>query len=220
MSLSYDMNPHAAVRQDTRSRPYRMSNRAAAAEQTAQDILEATVALYSERFFDQVALEDVAERAGVTVRTVLRRFESKDRLLDAAGQWAEAKVESARAAVDAGDVAAAVSRAVDDYERHGDAIMRWLGQEERVPLLRRLADRGRRLHHEWVERVFAPQLARRSGADRRRLYAQLVAATDVYTWKLLRRDLRLGRSQTERAIGELVAPLVGDSGAQRPVEEK
>jgi AcrR family transcriptional regulator len=213
------MNP-AAVRQDARSRPYRMSNRAVAAEQTAQDILEATVALYSERFFDQVALEDVAERAGVTVRTVLRRFKSKERLLDAAGTWAEAQVESARAAVVAGDVAAAVRRAVEDYERHGDAIMRWLGQEERVPLLRRLADRGRQLHHEWVERVFAPHLERRRGADRRRLYAQLVAATDVYTWKLLRRDLRLGRSQTERAIGELVERLVGDSRGSRPDEEE
>jgi AcrR family transcriptional regulator len=220
MSLSHDMKSRAAVRQDSRSRPYRMSNRTVAAEQTAQDILDATVALYSERFFDQVALEDVAERAGVTVRTVLRRFKSKERLLDAAGTWAEAQVERARAAVVEGDVAAAVSRAVEDYERHGDAIMLWLGQEERVPLLRRLADRGRQLHHEWVERVFAPQLERRSGANRRRLYAQLVAATDVYTWKLLRKDLRLGLSQTERAIGELVARLVGDPDGPRPDEEE
>jgi hypothetical protein len=37
---------------------------------------------------------------------------------------------------------------------------------------------------------------------------------------MLRRDLRLGRPQTERAIGELVARLVGDPDGPRPDEEE
>jgi hypothetical protein len=43
------------------------------------------------------------------------------------------------------------------------------------------------------------------GASARR-YAihALHAATDVYTWKLLRRDLRLGRDTTERIMLDLV----------------
>jgi hypothetical protein len=32
----------------------------------------------------------------------------------------------------------------------------------------------------------------------------LVVATDVYTWKLLRRDRRLGRQRTEERIRRLV----------------
>ena len=39
--------------------------------------------------------------------------------------------------------------------------------------------------------------------------AQLVAICDVYTWKLLRRDAGLDRPTTERAILEMLRPLLG-----------
>ena len=44
------------------------------------------IELHRERFFDQVSLEDIAERAGVTVQTVIRRFGSKERLIEAAAE--------------------------------------------------------------------------------------------------------------------------------------
>lgn len=187
-----------------------MDSRAQAAERTHQAIIQAAFALYSERDFDQVSLDDVAAQAGVAVRTLLRRFGSKDALLDAVAEAADAEVEDRRQEVPRGDVAAAVRCVVTDYEGYGDAIMRLLSQEDRVAAFRRTAERGRRLHHEWVERAFAPQLARRSGAARRRLRAQLVAITDVYTWKLMRRDLGLGRSATVQALGEMVAGVTGE----------
>jgi hypothetical protein len=37
--------------------------------------------------------------------------------------------------------------------------------------------------------------------------AQLVAVCDVYTWKLLRRDAGLSRTQTRTALLELLEPL-------------
>ena len=37
----------------------------------------------------------------------------------------------------------------------------------------------------------------------------LHAATDVYTWKLLRRDLGLARAETERTIVQLVEGVLG-----------
>jgi hypothetical protein len=37
----------------------------------------------------------------------------------------------------------------------------------------------------------------------------LVAITDVYTWKLLRRDLGLSRAETERTLSELIMALEG-----------
>src|SRR3712207_8802346 len=53
-------------------RRYRMRVRAEAAAETGRRILEAVIELHRERFFDQVSLEDIAERAGVTVQTVIR----------------------------------------------------------------------------------------------------------------------------------------------------
>jgi AcrR family transcriptional regulator len=192
------------------TRAYRMVSRSQAAERTHQAIIQAAFALYSERDFDQVSLDDVAAQAGVTVRTLLRRFGSKEALLDAVAEAADAEVEDRRQEVPPGDAAAAVRCVVTDYEGYGDAIMRLLSQEDRVAAFGRIAERGRRLHHEWVEQAFAPQLTRRSGAARRRLRAQLIAITDVYTWKLMRRDLGLGRSATVEALGEMVAALTGE----------
>ena len=188
-----------------------MVARSEAAAATHRRIIEAAFALYSEQDFDQVSLDDVAARAGVTVRTVLRRFGTKEALLDAVAKAGDEAIEDRRQEVVPGDVAAAVRCVVGDYERYGDAIMRLLSQETRVPAFRRIAERGRRLHYDWVERTFTPQLARRRGAARRRLLAGLVAITDVYTWKLLRRDLRLGRAVTTQTLADMVAGLTRSS---------
>jgi AcrR family transcriptional regulator len=185
-----------------------MVARAHAAERTAERVLEATTELYSARFYDEVSLEDIAARAGVTVQTVLRRFGSKDGLLAAAAERVDQELELPRAEVPAGDVRAAAACVVGDYERHGDAIMHWLAQERRVPFLQRFVERGRREHEAWVDRVFASALAARAGRERRRLRAQLVAVFDVYTWQLLRRQAGLGRTETQRAISELATGLL------------
>jgi hypothetical protein len=58
-----------------------------------------------------------------------------------------------------------------------------------------------------VERTFAAALAGLRGKARARRIAQLVVVTDVYTWKLLRRDKGLDKDQTTTAMRELVAAL-------------
>lgn len=216
--------PNLAVASSTRlsgggrhpARSYRMVARAEAAARTQRQIVEAALLLYMERDFEQVTLEDVAARAGVTVRTVLRRFGSKETLLDAVAEAGNQAIEERRGNVPPGDVAGAIRCAVGDYELYGDAIMRLLSQEDRISAFAPIAEHGRRLHREWVERTFAPQLSRCQAAARRRRLAQLIAITDVYMWKLLRRDLRLGRTATAEALAEMVDGLeAGASGARR-----
>jgi AcrR family transcriptional regulator len=191
-------------------RPYRMGARAEAAEETRRRILEAVISLHMERFYDQISLEDVAERAGVTVQTVLRRFGTKEGLIDAASEVARERVISQRSEAPVGDVAGAVENLVDHYEEWGESTLRLLAQEDQVPAIRRATDAGRSMHHEWVERTFSPLLEGRAGEVRERLLAELVAVCDVYFWKILRRDLGLGREQTELALKETIAALKGD----------
>jgi hypothetical protein len=64
------------------------------------------------------------------------------------------------------------------------------------------------VHRDWCARVFAPALERRTGVERTRLQAQLVAVCDVHTWALLRLQSGLSRRQTELALVELVTPLM------------
>ena len=65
-------------------RPYRMTSRAESASATAERILDAVTELFWERPTDQVVLREVAELAGVTVQTVLRKYGDKEALFAAA----------------------------------------------------------------------------------------------------------------------------------------
>ncbi len=182
-------------------RRYRMRARAEAAADTHQRILDATRELAIERFLDEITLDEVAERAGVATRTVIRRFGGHDGLIGAAVEAANADVQVRRDETPAGDAADAVEAVFDDYERYGDALLMMLAQERRHPeLLRPLADEGRELHWQWVERVFSPRDELHT--------AQLIAATDVYVWKLLRRDLGLSRARAKEAMAQMVHRLV------------
>ena len=185
-----------------------MTARAEASAATGQRILEAAQRLFGELPYDQVSLQAVAERAGVTVQTVLRRFDSKEQLFTAAADQTSRQIRGEREAAPVGDVAGVVRNVVDNYERWGDHFLNLLAQEQRTAAVRAATDRGRRYHHAWVERCFAPLLARVPPPEGERRLAQLVAVTDLYVWKVLRRDLGLPRDETEAAVRDLVRRIV------------
>ena len=185
-------------------RPYEMTIRAEAAQSTADGILDAAIGLFTDKAFEEVTLDEVAAQAGVTKRTVLRRFESKDRLFVSAMDHAVEEMVRHRDEAPVGDAPAAVTNVVEHYERWGTNRLRLLSQEDRIELVAKHVRGGRAFHRAWVERTFAPQLTGLRGPARKRRIAALVAATDVYTWKLLRLDLGLSRAETERTLVELI----------------
>jgi AcrR family transcriptional regulator len=192
------------------SRQYAMVNRAASAANTRSSILRALVDLSTEKLTIDIILSDVATRAGVSVQTVLRHFGSRDRLFDAALEFAAAEIVEERS-TPIGDVRAAVEVIVEHYEVRGDWVIAMLGQELGDARILRITQRGRQTHRAWVEAVFAPQLDQDDG---RQVDADLlVVATDVYTWKLLRRDRGLDRNHTERSMLRLVEAVLSSSRA-------
>jgi AcrR family transcriptional regulator len=193
----------------TATRTYRMQARAAAVEEATERILDAAEKLFWENPARPVGLAAVAERAGVSVHSVIRRFGGQEGVLGAAVERAARRAIEQRNDADPRDLDAVVKALVDHYEQLGDRVLAMLAAEQAVPSIREMADLGRRLHVDWCKRMFEGALARqRGGADRRRLLAQLVAICDVYTWMLLRRQRGLSRSETERALIEMLAPLV------------
>jgi AcrR family transcriptional regulator len=188
-----------------------MVARAEAAATTAERILDAAVEVFWELPTDQISLDEVARRAGVTVQTVIRRFGGRDGLLAAAVERETEKVRRQRNEAVPGDPAGAVRILIEDYEVTGDRVMKMLAEEGRIPGLKAIVDGGRELHRFWCARVFAPAVARLHGMERERRLAQFVAVCDVYTWKLLRRDAGLSRRQTELAMVELLNPLLEGS---------
>ena len=184
-----------------------MTSRAEAAEATAERILDAVADLFWERPTDQLVLRDVAERAGVTVQTVIRKYGGKEALLAAAADREMSRTRADRA-VSPGDLDAAIEVLLDHYEVTGPKVLRLLAEELSSPALAQFAESGRALHRAWCDAVFAETLKPLSGVARKRRSAQLVAVCDVYTWKLLRLDAGLSRRQTQIAIHELLGPLL------------
>jgi AcrR family transcriptional regulator len=181
-----------------RQRAYNMELRAAAAEATRERILEAAGAAFLEHFYDDVTIASVAKRAGVSGQTVLNHFHSKEGLFTAAHERLGEELIERRYSPEPGDVRGAVEALVEDYEITGDAVIRLLALEERVPSLAPVLATGRNGHREWVEAMFrAPELT-----------GEFVVATDVYTWKLLRRDQGLSRDETVASILRIVEALL------------
>jgi AcrR family transcriptional regulator len=154
-----------------------------------------------------LTLPNVANRAGVSVQTVLRQFGSRDSLLDAATESATARIVAERAAVP-GDVPTAIRTLFDHYELRGDGVLLLLAQERWEPRAAKITAAGRRLHRDWVTGVFGPFLAKGSATERGETTDLLVIATDVYTWKILRRDQALARPEAESRVHRLIGNIL------------
>ncbi len=194
-------------------RGYSMTNRAAAAAETRARILRATLELATEKLTVEIVLADVAERAGVTVQTVLRHFGTRAGLFDAAVAYGTSEILEERAAP-VGDIPNAIEVIMDHYETRGDWVISLLGQEAWDPRIAGITTTGKHAHLEWVRTVFAPYL---DGRPQSGLTTDLlVVATDVYCWKLLRRDRGLSRNATERAMRVLVTAILEAPASASP----
>jgi AcrR family transcriptional regulator len=185
------------------TRTYTQSARAEATAETRLAVIGAAQSLVLDDENFDPSLEQIAERAGVSTRTVLRHFGSKDGVIEAAIADAGARIADERAAVP-GDVAEAIERIVAHYEGSGDHTMRMLAEAGRSDVIERITDSGMKFHRQWVEKTFAPWMDGLPRAARSDRVARIASLTDVYMWHLLRRRYGLSRKQTETAIRELV----------------
>lgn len=195
-------------------RRYRGSAQAEIAALTRKRILNAVIELYEEQWLDQLTLEQVASRAGVTVQTVIRHFGNKEQLFNAAGEEVYTRVLQQRDETPVGDAPFAIRTLMDHYEEMGHRVLRSLAEEARYPIVHKIVEQGRIAHRAWVERVFAPDLESHQNQAYRTLLTQLVVLTDVYTWKLMRLDGGLSRPETESAILNMIDSLLASKSEQ------
>lgn len=196
-------------------RTYVQGARAKAAEATGRRIIDAFLARLMTHWFDEITLDCVAEDAGVTVQTVVRRFGGKEGLLAESAKTLAGRITMTRA-TPRGDIEQLVKNLIADYEQTGDAIMRLLALEERHPALRACTDLGRRWHRGWVTEMVAEPLDALAAADRTRAIDALVAVTDVYTWKLLRRDMGRSIAATATTLAGLIRATIDEFCGPRP----
>jgi AcrR family transcriptional regulator len=189
----------------TERRPYRQTARAETAVATRERILDAATEHFLARYYDEVTLAGIGRDAGVTQQTVINHFTSKEGLLQAAADRLDPE-RFRRELID--DPVAGV---VGDYEASGDAMIRMLAIEDRVPALAQFLARGRAGHRAWVVEAFAGQLPAGPRPVREQMIDALVVATDLYTWKRLRRDIGLSRAKTIAAMQLIVTALAHEA---------
>ncbi len=192
-------------------RRYVMTARAAKTEETRARIRMSAIQLYQERgAIEDFTLEEVAHRARVAARTILRAWRSKEELVYAAlDSMAEQRALPQR--TPPGDVTAAVCALFDNYESIGDLVMQRLNDERHRPALKPALDQGRENHREGVKTAFAPHLERLHGKSRAQLLTILMIATDVYVWKLLRRDMELPRAASEAIVIKIINGVIASA---------
>lgn len=196
-----------------RVRQYRQQARAVGVQQTRERLLAAARARFLREPYDAVRLADVARDAATTTQTLHAHFGDKASLFELVARGLGEELASERAAVAEGDVPAMVAALLRGYERFGDANWRVVGTAERVPGAAELLRHARREHRAWLVATLGRYLPAQPG-QRAVVLDALYAATDVGTWKLLRRDLGLSRPRTAAAMQALirgVLPLPTDT---------
>ena len=184
-----------------------MRARAEAVEATRERIARAAMQRFLAEPYDDVTIASVARDAGVSHQTLLNHFESKDGLFAAAAERFSADLAASREGRAAPDPESVVALLMEQFERSGDGNVRLALLHERIETVRAGLEQGRANHQVWLAEVFADRLPS-DPAERRRTLAALHAATDVYTWKLLRRDLGHGRRATQRIMTDMVRAIL------------
>ncbi len=190
------------------ARDYDNSRREEQAAETASRILISAEALIREKPLADLTLGEVAGDANVSVQTVIRKFGGWDGLLEALAGRVRARIDVQRTSVQPGDVAGAVENVLEHYEAEGELVLRLLSQEATSAFAAEAAVEGRAFHRDWVETVFGPLL---SEGSRQTQVDALVVATDLYTWRLLRRDMNREIDEVREVMLRLVRTTLGDA---------
>jgi TetR/AcrR family transcriptional regulator, regulator of autoinduction and epiphytic fitness len=169
-----------------------IDGRAARAARTRDAIVEATVALVEEGDLRPTAPR-IAERAGVSVRSVFQHFDDLPALHTAVVQRV---VERLAGLVNPVDPALPLRQRIDAFARNRAALLEAVAPFRRAgavhgpfaPELRQAMTEGSAFLRQEVERAFAPELAAAPDGERRELLDALAVATSWGAWDVLRSE--------------------------------
>lgn len=191
------------------TRTYRKKARARSEEATGKAILDAAYQEFSRELFDRVTLNRIAELSGVTVQTVIRRFSSKEELFRQFALREEKRILMQRNVPEEEGLESAIHALIRHYERDGELVINFLAQENQFEEIKKITDHGRKIHNEWVKKYCHQLLKGDTQEDRKLKLFAAITATDIGTWKLLRKDYGM---EPEKIAGVMMTLLNGING--------
>ncbi|NBE84063.1 TetR/AcrR family transcriptional regulator [Micromonospora rubida] len=196
--------------------PGRVDGRTARAERTRAAIVEAHLALISEGDLRPTG-ERIAERAGISLRTLWTNFKDMETLFEASGEELLRQQDAAYRPI---SPALPLAKRVDAFCRQRARLLQLIAPSARAAQMREPVSEQlhrNRLKHiarvrDEVEQLFAGELAQ-VGSGRKQLVDALVAASMWPTWSMLRDGLGLGVDQARAVMTRMVAALLADPAA-------
>ncbi|WP_433534009.1 TetR/AcrR family transcriptional regulator [Micromonospora sp. CA-249363] len=197
--------------------PARVDGRTARAERTRAAIVEAHLALITEGDLRPTG-ERIAERAGISLRTLWTNFKDMETLFEASGAEVLRQQDAAYRPI---STALPLAKRVDAYCRQRARLLQLIAPSARAAQMREPVSeqlRRNRVKHvdrvrDEVEQLFAAELAR-AGRERGQLLNAVVAASMWPAWSMLRYGLGLGvdaaRAVMTRTVGALLAEVAAD----------
>jgi AcrR family transcriptional regulator len=191
-----------------------IDGRAARANRTRRAVVDALLGLIEEGDLRPTAPR-IAERAGVSLRSIFQHFNDLEALFAAA---AARQLEQLSALVAPVSTDAPLTHRLDAFVAQRARVLEALTpvsrasrlQEPGSAALRSTRQRLLRRGRAEVAAVFAAELRRRPGADRVELLDALDAASSWQTWEALRAHQRLSTARARRVMRRTLAALLAE----------
>jgi len=189
---------------------------------TRKAILEAAVDLFLERRSDGFSVQEVADRAGLTHRTVYRYFPTRDELMAATAVRLAARIaplpfrEASTVEEWMNLLGAHLARTEASFETHRSMLAATLATDDLRLFGQSLGDRDA---HLW--QIFRRQFPHLDKGDARRTFAVLRHLTSSTSYILLRLRFGLSPADATEAIRSAASLVVGQLARRdRAVNQK
>lgn len=190
----------------------RLDGRTLRRERNQDAVVDAILALLRDGNLKPSARE-IADRAGVSLRSLFRHFEDLDALFAAA---VRRQLEQVEPAFELDVAPGPVDRRIRALVRHRASLYEQIAPVRRAatlqvpfhdPVRQGLEWSHRTLRHQLVT-AFDPELAARSAKDRRMLLEALDVATGWSTWETLRTAQALNVAEAEAVVTTTLTALL------------
>jgi TetR/AcrR family transcriptional regulator of autoinduction and epiphytic fitness len=190
----------------------RVDGRVARSRRTRAAVIDAFVALLEEGDLRPTAPR-IAERAGVSVRSVFQHFEDMETVFRAS---AARELERLSHLLGPGPLEGSFERRMVSFTARRTRLLEAMTPVRRAaglmepfsPEIHRWLDWTRHIGREEVHSVFTPELAELPPARRREVLQGLVAVGSWTTWEELRAEQGLPQDQARRVVRRLMRSLV------------
>lgn len=188
-------------------RPYRSALRGAQQQQTRERILEAAIAQIAEDGLAELTVPLVAERAGVSLRTVYRHFPTKDDLIDSVAEFRDLQFGSQGPPASVEELVETTPRLFEGFAARDDLVR----AADVSAAGRQIHDRARRRRAKALSQILEDVTRDLPPAEARRVAATVQVLWSTRAWLTLHDNWGMDGDEAGKAAQWAIATLLDEA---------